>query len=165
MLKRLLLSLALVIGFAAPAFAAGSVGDTFSVNEIVDTGGKFFGSVSQGLASVVEKAVSQFGLPNGYILGEEGSAAIFIGARYGEGGAATWDELRKALVAHEDARSWGYGAEIAARIADELFEHLDAPVRRIGALDTFVGYHPQLEDAILPQPSDLAQAMRELKRY
>ena len=71
----------------------------------------------------------------------------------------------KALVAHEDARSWGYGAEIAARIADELFEHLDAPVRRIGALDTFVGYHPQLEDAILPQPSDLAQAMRELKRY
>ena len=86
MLKRLLMSLALVLGFAAPAFAAaGSVGDTFSVDEIVNTGGKFFGSVSQGLASVVEKAVSQFGLPNGYILGEEGSGAIFIGARYGEG--------------------------------------------------------------------------------
>jgi len=86
MLKRLLLSLALVLGFAAPAVAAaGSVGDTFSVDEIVNTGGKFFGSVSQGLASVVEKAVSQFGLPNGYILGEEGSGAIFIGARYGEG--------------------------------------------------------------------------------
>ena len=57
------------------------------------------------------------------------------------------------IVAHEDSRSWGYGAEIAARIADELFEHLDAPVRRIGALDTFVGYHPVLEDAILPQVS------------
>ncbi len=71
----------------------------------------------------------------------------------------------KALVVHEDARSWGYGAEIAARISDELFEYLDAPVRRIGALDTFVGYHPQLEDAILPQPADLARAMRELKRY
>ena len=69
----------------APANAAGAVSDTFSVNEIVDTGGQFFGSVSQGLASLVEKAASQFGLPNGYILGEEGSGAIFIGGRYGEG--------------------------------------------------------------------------------
>ena len=85
MLKRLILSLALLFGLAAPAFAAGSVSDTFSVNEIVDTGGQFFGSVSQGLASLVEKAVSQFGLPNGYILGEEGSGALFIGGRYGEG--------------------------------------------------------------------------------
>ena len=85
MLKRLILSLALLFGLAAPAFAAGSVSDTFSVNEIVDTGGQFFGSVSQGLASVVEKAASQFGLPNGYILGEEGSGAFVIGARYGEG--------------------------------------------------------------------------------
>ena len=56
----------------------------------------------------------------------------------------------KVIVAHEDSMSWGYGAEIAARIADELFEYLDAPVRRIGALDTFVGYAPVLEDAILP---------------
>jgi hypothetical protein len=85
MLKRLVLTLALILGLAAPAAAAGSVSDTFSVNEIVDTGGQFFGSVSQGLASLVEKAVSQFGLPNGYILGEEGSGAFIIGARYGEG--------------------------------------------------------------------------------
>ena len=85
MLKRLFLVLALILGFAAPAAAAGSVSDTFSVNEIVNTGGQFFGSVSQGLASVVEKAVSQFGLPNGYILGEEGSGAFILGARYGEG--------------------------------------------------------------------------------
>ena len=88
MLKRLVLGLLLIAGFAfaaAPAVAAGSVSDTFTVNEIVDTGGKFFGSVSQGLASVVEKAASQFGLPNGYILGEEGSGALFIGGRYGEG--------------------------------------------------------------------------------
>jgi len=70
-----------------------------------------------------------------------------------------------ALVAQEDMRSWGYGAEIAARIADELFEHLDAPVRRIGALDTFVGYNPALENAILPQVGDLFAAMRELKEY
>jgi hypothetical protein len=88
MLKHLFLSLALLAGLTvgtAPANAAGAVSDTFSVNEIVNTGGEFFGSVSQGLASVVEKAVSQFGLPNGYILGEEGSGAFFIGGRYGEG--------------------------------------------------------------------------------
>ncbi|MEO5804878.1 DUF1134 domain-containing protein [Devosia sp.] len=88
MLKRLALSLALLLGLCLPpsaALAAGSVSDTFTVNEIVDKGGEFFGSVSQGLASLVERAVSQFGLPNGYILGEEGSGAIIIGGRYGEG--------------------------------------------------------------------------------
>jgi 2-oxoisovalerate dehydrogenase E1 component len=71
----------------------------------------------------------------------------------------------KVIVAHEDSRSWGYGAEIAARIGDELFEYLDAPVRRIGALDTFVGYSPVLEDAILPQVGDVLTAIRELKKY
>ena len=59
------------------------------------------------------------------------------------------------IVAHEDSLSWGYGAEIAARISDELFEYLDAPVRRVAALDTFVAYAPQLEDAILPQVADV----------
>ena len=80
-----------------------------------------------------------------------------------------WDAIAKSvsktnrvLVAHEDCISWGYGAEIAARIADELFDHLDAPVKRVGALDTFVGYHPNLEKAILPQASDLENAMRVL---
>jgi len=71
----------------------------------------------------------------------------------------------KALVVHEDSRSFGYGAEIAARIGDELFEHLDAPVRRVGALDTFVGYNPALEDEILPQVRDVLAAMRELASY
>ena len=71
----------------------------------------------------------------------------------------------KVIVAQEDSQSWGYSAEIAARIGDELFEYLDAPVRRIGALDTFVGYNPILEDAILPQVSGIADAIRALKRF
>ncbi len=71
----------------------------------------------------------------------------------------------RALVAYEDTRSWGYGAEIAARISDELFEYLDAPVRRVAALDTFVGYHPVLEDAILPQPATILEALRALDAY
>ncbi len=78
------------------------------------------------------------------------------------------DSVRKtgrAIVAHEDNRSWGYGAEIAARISEELFEYLDAPVRRIGALDTFVGYNPVLEREILPQVDDLRAAMEELAAY
>jgi len=79
--------------------------------------------------------------------------------------AASVRKTGKVIVAHEDSRSWGYGAEIAARIADELFESLDAPVKRIGALDTFVGYSPVLEDAILPQVKDVLAAIRELKKY
>ncbi len=71
----------------------------------------------------------------------------------------------KVLVVYEDPISWGYGAEIAARIADELFEWLDGPVRRVAALDTFVGYAPQLEDAILPQVDDIQAAIVDLVNY
>jgi 2-oxoisovalerate dehydrogenase E1 component len=71
----------------------------------------------------------------------------------------------RVIVAHEDTRAHGFGAEIAARISDELFEYLDAPVKRVGALDTFVGYAPQLEDAILPQVEDVARAIAELHAY
>ena len=66
---------------------------------------------------------------------------------------------------YEDNVSWGYGAEIAARIADELFEFLDAPVRRLAAKDVYVPYHPLLEDAVLPQPADIMQASKELAAY
>jgi len=79
--------------------------------------------------------------------------------------AASVKKTSRVLIAHEDVLSWGYGAEIAARIADELFGHLDAPVKRIGALDTWVGYSPNLEDAILPQVDDLVRAMRSLLAY
>jgi 2-oxoisovalerate dehydrogenase E1 component len=71
----------------------------------------------------------------------------------------------RVIVAHEDMKSWGYGAEIAARIGEELFHDLDAPVRRVAAMDTFVAYQPVLEDAILPQPEDLYRAMVELAAF
>jgi 2-oxoisovalerate dehydrogenase E1 component len=71
----------------------------------------------------------------------------------------------RVIVAHEDMLSWGYGAEIAARIADELFDDLDAPVKRVAAMDTFVAYQPILEDAILPQPEDLYRAIVGLSEY
>ncbi len=61
--------------------------------------------------------------------------------------------------------SWGYGAELAARIADELFEDLDAPVKRVAGMDTFVAYQPVLEDAILPQPERILKAILELRAY
>jgi 2-oxoisovalerate dehydrogenase E1 component len=75
------------------------------------------------------------------------------------------EKTNRVLVAYEDTLSWGYGAEIAARIADQLFDHLDAPVRRVAAADTFVAYQPILEDAILPQVGDLFRAMKELTEY
>jgi len=69
------------------------------------------------------------------------------------------------LVAYEDNLTHGYGAEIAARAAEELFEFLDAPVRRVASLDTPVAYSPVLEDTILPQQADLAEAIRRLAEY
>ncbi|HUL02836.1 MAG TPA: thiamine pyrophosphate-dependent enzyme [Gemmatimonadales bacterium] len=71
----------------------------------------------------------------------------------------------RVIVAYEDALSWGYGAEIAARIADECFQWLDAPVKRVASTDTFVAYAPDLEDFILPQVDDLTRAMRELHAF
>jgi 2-oxoisovalerate dehydrogenase E1 component len=80
-----------------------------------------------------------------------------------------WEAIRKSvektsrvIVAYEDTLSFGYGAELAARIAGELFEHLDAPVRRVAALDTWVGYNPQLESEILPQVEDLVRESEAL---
>ena len=71
----------------------------------------------------------------------------------------------RVIVAHEDPLSYGYGAEIAARISTELFEYLDAPVQRVGATDTFVAYAPQVEDFILPQSEDVEKAVQELMKY
>ena len=78
---------------------------------------------------------------------------------------ASVQRTNKVLVAYEDAKSFGFGAEISARIADEVFEWLDGPVRRVASTDTFVGYAPRLEEAILPQVDDIAEAIAELAAY
>ena len=79
--------------------------------------------------------------------------------------ATSVTKTSRVLVVHEDCRSWGYGAEIAARIAQELFAELDAPVRRVAALDSFVAYQPQLEQEILPQAVDVEKAIVDLAEY
>jgi 2-oxoisovalerate dehydrogenase E1 component len=79
--------------------------------------------------------------------------------------AASVRKTSRVIVAYEDTLSWGYGAEIAARIADELFEDLDAPVRRVAAMDTFCAYQPKLEDEILPQTEDIVKAVRDLLAF
>jgi len=79
--------------------------------------------------------------------------------------AAHVKRTSRIVVAHEDQVTCGFGAEIAARVAGELFEHLDAPIRRVGALDTPVAYSPILEEAILPQASDILNAIRETAKY
>jgi len=79
--------------------------------------------------------------------------------------AATVRKTHRVIVAYEDMLSWGYGAEIAARISEELFGELDAPVKRVAATDTFCAYQPKLEDAILPQTDDITSAVIQLLEY
>jgi 2-oxoisovalerate dehydrogenase E1 component len=81
---------------------------------------------------------------------------------------AVYESVKKTnrvIVVYEDSLSWGYGAEIAARVADDCFPWLDAPVKRVASADTFVGYAPRLEDAILPQVDDVKRACEEIVRF
>jgi 2-oxoisovalerate dehydrogenase E1 component len=78
---------------------------------------------------------------------------------------ASVKKTNRVIVAYEDSLSWGYGAEIAAAIADECFPWLDAPVKRVASTDTFVGYAPQLEDAILPQVETFKRAYEEIAGF
>jgi 2-oxoisovalerate dehydrogenase E1 component len=103
-------------------------------------------------------------------LADEGISAEVIDLR----SLSPWDQERvyesvkrtnRAMVLYEDSLSWGYGAEIAARIADECFAWLDAPVKRLASADTYVGYAPQLEDAILPQVDGIKRAVEELVKF
>jgi 2-oxoisovalerate dehydrogenase E1 component len=79
--------------------------------------------------------------------------------------AASARKTSKVLVLTEDSRSWGYGAELAARIGEDLYTDLDGPVRRLAATDTFVAYAPELEDFILPQVGDILQAVEDLAAW
>ncbi len=79
--------------------------------------------------------------------------------------SATVRRTHRVIVAYEDMLSWGYGAEIAARIADELFDELDAPVKRVAAMDAFCAYQPKLEDVILPQTDHITAAVNRLLEY
>ena len=71
----------------------------------------------------------------------------------------------RVVIAHEDSLSWGIGSEIAARIADELFPWLDAPVNRVASMDTWVAYAPQVERAILPEPEDVLKDIQQIKEF
>ena len=78
---------------------------------------------------------------------------------------ASVKKTNRVIVVYEDSISWGYGAEIAARIADDCFAWLDAPVKRVASTDTYVGYAPRLEDAILPQIDTVKRAIEEIVRF
>jgi 2-oxoisovalerate dehydrogenase E1 component len=78
---------------------------------------------------------------------------------------ASVEKTSRVMIVHEDTLSFGYGAEISARIASELFSSLDAPIGRVAALDTWVGYHPQLENEILPQVENIVQEADRILAY
>jgi 2-oxoisovalerate dehydrogenase E1 component len=82
-----------------------------------------------------------------------------------EGIARAVRETNRLVVAHEDQLTCGFGAELAARVGEELFEYLDAPVRRVAAMDTPVAYCPDLEERILPQSADVLRAVLEIAKY
>jgi len=82
-----------------------------------------------------------------------------------EGIASLVKRTSRVVIAHEDQLTCGFGAELAARIAGDLFEHLDAPICRVASLDTPVGYCPDLEEAILPQSAGVLKAIRDTAHY
>ncbi|WP_321501610.1 DUF1134 domain-containing protein [Breoghania sp.] len=96
---------------AAPGHAQAPGSDSYSQDEVVDAGHRFFGKVSGGLASVVENAVAKYGEPNGYILGEEGSAAIVAGARYGEGALYTRNAGTHKVFWQGPSVGWDFGGD------------------------------------------------------
>ncbi|MCX5516270.1 DUF1134 domain-containing protein [Kaistia algarum] len=105
----LMLVLALPLAFAGRAEAQSS--ENYSSDEIVKAGGNFFGEVSGGLASVVEHAVSQYGLPNGYVLGEQGSGALIAGVRYGNGTLYTKNAGQHPVFFQGPSIGWDFGGD------------------------------------------------------
>jgi hypothetical protein len=104
----LLLAVAVTTGRAQTGAPPGS---TYSSNEIVDAGHRFFGTLSRGLAQIVERAGSQFGLPNGYILGQEGGGAFIGGLRFGEGTLYTKNAGDLRVFWQGPSLGWDFGGE------------------------------------------------------
>ena len=130
--------MAAALGFVvAPSVAsAQDRGGTYSTQELVQTGHKFFGTVSGGLATVIEQAVSRYGQPNGYILGEEGSGAIVGGLRYGEGQLNTRDRGKTKVYWQGPSIGWDFGGE-GARTMMLVYNlpAVDALYQRFGGVD------------------------------
>jgi hypothetical protein len=101
----------LLVAFAALPARAQAQSDTYTANEIVDAGQRFFGSISGGLASLVERAVQSYGLPNGYIIGQEGSGAIIAGARYGDGVLHTKTEGQRQVYWQGPSVGFDFGGD------------------------------------------------------
>lgn len=127
---------ALLATFGAPSALAQDRGGTYSTQELVQTGHKFFGTVSGGLATVIEEAVSRYGQPNGYILGEEGAGAFVGGLRYGEGNLNTRDRGNHKVYWQGPSLGWDFGGE-GARTMMLVYNlpNTDAIYQRFGGVD------------------------------
>jgi hypothetical protein len=108
--SRLAAALLLVLGFAASG-RANPAADTYTVTEIVSAGHQFFGNISGGLATLVERTVARYGLPNGYIIGEEGSGALIGGLRYGDGVLYTKLDRPKPIYWQGPSVGWDFGGD------------------------------------------------------
>jgi hypothetical protein len=106
-----ILAAALVLTSLSAASGAAPRDDTFSSEEIVTAGHRFFGEVSGGLATLVERAISHYGLPNGYIIGQEGSGALIGGLRYGDGMLYTKREGRRQVYWQGPSIGWDFGGD------------------------------------------------------
>lgn len=139
MLKRLGTALIVVLaGFfpATSAQAQSSVSDSYSSDELIQTGHEFFGNVSEGLASVVERAVSRFGQPNAYILGQEGSGAVFAGARYGEGVMYTRNAGQRSVFWQGPSIGFDFGGD-GSRVMMLVYN--------LPSVDSIYGRYPGIE--------------------
>ena len=131
--KAFMWSLALLVLLVAPGFADDL---TYSNNELVQTGHKFFGTAAGGLATIIERAASKYGQPNGYILGEEGGGAIVGGRRYGEGMIHTRDRGQHKIFWQGPSIGWDFGGD-GARVMMLVYNlpSVDAIYQRYGGVD------------------------------